>query len=143
MDHDASEDEIDARADITEPMQEGQPGTKNDEPPARNRCSLAWVCGQLGSLLGIFIASIIGAVVYAMFLQAILWQSLVLPGGIVDPADWKTKLSGTAWGLGEGDAARAAHCSIAISRHISPLSALPARAQRRFRSLAWRPRRPR
>lgn len=47
--------------------------------------------------LGIVIGTAVGGVIYGIFLQALLIQSLVIDRKPLDPAEWKEKLSGRAW----------------------------------------------
>jgi hypothetical protein len=58
----------------------------------RRRCTEG-----LSIALGVFV----GSLIYAVFLQAILCQSLCLNcGRPVDPAHWRQQLSARAWALG-------------------------------------------
>lgn len=73
-----------------------------DEPPERARCcSIRGVCASIGAAAGLLLAAVIGSIVYAMFMQAILWQSLTGGKGALDPANWKEELKGSSWLVGE------------------------------------------
>lgn len=47
--------------------------------------------------IGIVIGTAVGGIIYGIFLQALLVQSLILDRRPLDPAEWRTKLSGKAW----------------------------------------------
>lgn len=48
-------------------------------------------------IIGIIIGTAIGGIIYGIFLQALLIQSLIIDRKPVDPADWKEKLTSRAW----------------------------------------------
>lgn len=78
-----------------------------DEAPAQARCcSVSGICASAGAGAGLLLAAVIGSIVYAMFMQAILWQSLTGGKGALDPANWKEELKGSSWLVGERAAAR-------------------------------------
>lgn len=52
---------------------------------------------QWQKILGIVIGTAVGGVIYGIFLQALLIQSLVLDRRPLDPAAWREKLSARAW----------------------------------------------
>lgn len=47
--------------------------------------------------IGIIIGTAIGGIIYGIFLQALLIQSLLIDRKPVDPADWKERLTARAW----------------------------------------------
>jgi len=47
--------------------------------------------------LGFGIGTAVGGIIYGIFLQALLVQSLLFDNKPMDPANWRTQLSGRAW----------------------------------------------
>lgn len=47
--------------------------------------------------IGVVIGTAVGGVIYGIFLQALLIQSLLIDRRPLDPAEWREKLSGRAW----------------------------------------------
>lgn len=47
--------------------------------------------------LGVGIGTAVGGVIYGIFLQALLFQSLIIDKKPLDPAQWKEHLTGKAW----------------------------------------------
>lgn len=52
---------------------------------------------RLQRALSIGIGTAVGGIIYGIFLQALLFQSLVLDRKPMDPAHWREKLTGRAW----------------------------------------------
>jgi hypothetical protein len=52
---------------------------------------------RVSKAIGIVIGTAVGGIIYGIFLQALLVQSLILDRRPLDPAEWRTKLSGKAW----------------------------------------------
>lgn len=47
--------------------------------------------------IGVVIGTAVGGVIYGIFLQALLFQSLVFDGRPLDPAHWREHMTGKAW----------------------------------------------
>jgi hypothetical protein len=58
-------------------------------PPS---CSSRWQ-----RAIGVVIGTAVGGIIYGIFLQALLVQSLIIDRKPLDPAEWREKLSGRAW----------------------------------------------
>lgn len=75
------------------PSEEGAPAADAAPAVPPSRCA-RWC----GALTGFVLGTVIGALIYAPFMNAILYQSITMK--VVDPKDWRKELGGKAWLVG-------------------------------------------